>query len=245
MIPDGGKIASLRNGKAITQEKLAAMSNVTPRTIQRLEASSPGQAETINQVAASLEVMPTDIIRDADTEDTPQHGDGVILKPNASGLYLMEQITASERIDFDVAFEPWPEQTTIAMPFLRRLEELHPHTFGQWMEYDWALKNSAAARVTAAAALNVDLARLAELKPEGLHVLFGRYAVLGPRWRQAEEGNWYTRVGQADEILQVAALRITPIAVRQRWIPIQGKPITSVISPDNNDGYSSGYDISF
>ena len=33
MIPDGAKIASLRNGKAITQEKLAALSNVTSRTI--------------------------------------------------------------------------------------------------------------------------------------------------------------------------------------------------------------------
>lgn len=226
MIPDGGKIASLRNGKAITQEKLAALSNVTPRTIQRLEAGSPAQAETINQVAASLEVMPTDIVRDPDFENLPQHGDGgIILKPNASGLYLVEQITASDRIDFGVAFEPWPEQTAIAMPFLRQLEELHPHTFAQWMEYDWSLQNSTFARVAAAAALNVDLARLAELKPEGLHVLFGRYAVLGPRWRQAEEGNWYTRVGQAEEILQVAALRITPVSVRQHWLPIQAEDI--------------------
>ena len=227
MIPDGAKIASLRQAKTMTQEKLAAVSNVTSRTIQRLEAGKPTQAETINQVAASLEVMPTDIVRDLASENSGEHGDGIILKPTASGIYLLEQITGSDRIDFGVAFEPWPEQTATVVPLLKRLEELHPHTFEWWPEYNWSLQNSAAARLAAAAALNVELARLKELKPEGLHLLFGRYAVLGQKWRQAEEGHWYTRVGQSEEPLQVAALRITPVSVRTHWIPIQGKPVVS------------------
>jgi transcriptional regulator with XRE-family HTH domain len=235
MTPDPIKIVTLRMQKGYTQEKLAAMAKVTPRTIQRLEAGSPAQIETFNQVAAPLGVIAAEIMRDPAPEDIPDGDDGIILKPATSGLQLVQQILAAEKIDVGIGFEPWPEQTSIVMPLLRRIEELHPHTFERPGEYDWSLKSSTASQVEAASQLNADVRRLAELKPEGLHLVSGQYAIMGKAWRHDfEESCWSTGMRQAEEVLQVVAMRIVPITSRQVWIPIIGRQPKAVDWSDDD-----------
>jgi hypothetical protein len=151
---------------------------------------------------------------------------GIILKPTSSGFQLVQQILAAEKIDVGISFEPWPEQTCIVMPLLRRIEELHPHTFERPGEYDWSLKNSTASQVEAASQLNADIRRLAELKPEGLHLVSGQYATLGKAWHyDFEESCWSTGTKQPEEVLQVVAMRIVPITTRQVWIPVIGRQV--------------------
>jgi hypothetical protein len=162
---------------------------------------------------------------------------GIILKPTTSGRMLVEQIIAADQIDFGISFEPWPEQTAVVIPLLRRLEELHPHTFSSPFEYDWNIQNSVASRLEASNTINTELMRLPELKPEGLHILFGLYSVLGLKWRiDSEEGRWYTGTGQQNEVLQVAALRIAPISIRQHWISVKGGKPLEVTANGQYDG---------
>jgi transcriptional regulator with XRE-family HTH domain len=52
----GKKIRELREGRAWTQEHLAAVAGVSPRTIQRVEKNRTQDAETINAIAAAFNV---------------------------------------------------------------------------------------------------------------------------------------------------------------------------------------------
>lgn len=228
MICDGAKVTSLRRTQMMTQEKLAAMANVDRRTVQRIEAGEPVALETVHQVAAPLGVTAFELRLDPDEPGgEPADASGSIhLKPERSGIRLVEAIVNADEIDFEAAFEPWPPQVEAAGPLLRLLEGLHIRTFERIREYDFSLLNSAVARMEAAAKVNAGIALLAGLKPEGLHVLFGRYTVMGkrPRWDD-EMDTWYTRTGQPEEVLTVAALRMAPVSKSSLRVPIKGKPV--------------------
>jgi transcriptional regulator with XRE-family HTH domain len=70
------KIEQLRKEKAYTQEKLADLSKVSSRTIQRLEQGHPGRLRTLDLVATSLGVTPEQLF----------HNDHDV-KPNASSMH--------------------------------------------------------------------------------------------------------------------------------------------------------------
>ncbi|MFY9680070.1 helix-turn-helix domain-containing protein, partial [Glutamicibacter protophormiae] len=50
------RIAEIRRSKGWTQERLAAQSSVTVRTIQRLEAGQDASMDTLSRIAAALQV---------------------------------------------------------------------------------------------------------------------------------------------------------------------------------------------
>lgn len=236
MVCDGAKVASLREKHLMTQERLAALAKVDRRTIQRMEAGEAVSIETLHQVAAPLAVTAFDLLVDptaplAGTTDGP----GILLKPERSGLRLVELITEADEIDFGATFEPWPQQLETVKPFLTLLEELHPRSFENAFEYDRALLNSAARQLEAAAEVNAGLAQLPMLKPEGLHLLSGQYTRWGKRARiDGDTGQWYTHVNQREEILTVAALRIAPISMMSIRIPLRGKPAPTQTEEDTD-----------
>ena len=106
---------------------------------------------------------------------------GILLKPERSGLRLVEHVVAADRLDFGVAFEPRRKSVEAALPLLRRLEELNPYSHGHIRDYDWEVVDTAAARVAAAADLNEAMDALAAVAPEGLRLLTGQYGVTGRR----------------------------------------------------------------
>jgi transcriptional regulator with XRE-family HTH domain len=174
MICDRAKVVSLREANFLSQEKLAALARVDRRTIQRLEAGEPVSIETLNQVAAPLKVTAYDLLLDPEeSADDPDGSAGILLKPERSGLRIVDAICTSDRIDIGAAFEPWPEQIEFVAPLLRTLGELHPHTFENVADYDTSLRNPPS-RLIIAAKVNASLPKLLELRPEGLHILFGQ-----------------------------------------------------------------------
>lgn len=229
MFCDGAKVAALRAGCMMSQEKLAAMAKVDRRTVQRMEAGKPVALETVNQVAAPLGVTAFELRRldlEESTDDVADGNAGIHLKPERSGVRLIEAIVNADKIDFEAAFEPWPEQIETAGPLLRLLEDLHPHTFENYHEYNHSLANSAVARMEAAAKVNAGIGRLASLKPEGLHVLFGQYTVMGQPWHWDDEvAAWCTHRNESEEVLTVAALRLVSVSKTNLWIPLRGKPV--------------------
>ena len=191
----------------MTQEQLAAVARVDRRTIQRLESGQSVSTETLHQVAAPLGVLASDLlVEPSETQETA----AIILKPEVSGFRLVEEIVKAKHFDFGVAFEPWPTQLVVVKPLLQFLEGLNPYKLSGDADYDHSLQRSAVVRLDAAAKVNEDLAQLRELEPEGLHLLFGLYNILGDCG--------------GEEISMVAVLRIAQVSVSTLRIPVLDIP---------------------
>jgi len=207
IIPNGQRIATLRAERVMTQEQLAAVARVDRRTIQRLENGQPVSTETLHQVAAPLGVLAADLLLEpSEAEETA----GIILKPEVSGLRLVEEIVKASHFDIGIAFEPWPAQLVVVKPLLQFLEGLNPYGLSGNANYDYSLQTTAVARLEAAAKVNEGLAQIRELQPEGLHLLFGLYNIMGD--------------GGGEEISMVAVLRIAQASVTTLRIRIRDIP---------------------
>jgi hypothetical protein len=180
---------------------------VDRRTIQRLENGQPVSTETLHQVAAPLGVLAADLLLEpSEAEETA----GIILKPEVSGLRLVEEIVKASHFDIGIAFEPWRAQLVVVKPLLQFLERLNPYGLSGNANYDYSLQTTAVARLEAAAKVNEGLAQIRELQPEGLHLLFGLYNILGD--------------GGGEEISMVAVLRIAQASVTTLRIRIRDIP---------------------
>jgi transcriptional regulator with XRE-family HTH domain len=223
MRADGPRIAALRQRRGMTQDKLAHEAGLSLRTVQRIEAGRPAALETLNQIAPCLGVVAADIM--AGPRVTADEEPGILLKPERSGMRLVERIVAADRLDFGVAFEPRRKSVEAALPLLRRLEELNPYSHGHIRDYDWEVVDTAAARVAAAADLNEAMDALAAVRPEGLRLFTGQYGVMGRKLRwDNEEGHWYTGTRQREEPLSVVAVRVAPASMPSLRIPLLGEP---------------------
>ena len=65
--PDGNKIRALRIQKGWPQEQLAWIADVSPRTIQRVEAGGNASFETLRSMAGALPAISGDQTRRATT----------------------------------------------------------------------------------------------------------------------------------------------------------------------------------
>jgi transcriptional regulator with XRE-family HTH domain len=217
LLPNGPKIADLRKRNVLTQEALAQKSNLDVRTIQRLEHGEPASAESLRFVAAVFgERAEALIIEGGPDRDPDDSGfdSGLNLKPETSGLRLVDWIVAADKLDFGIAFEPRKSQAEPAIRLIKWLESLNCYSYENVSDYDPELRNSAAQKIEAAAHLNDEMDLLATVKPEGLRLLTGQYTVRGKRWRWDNEMScWYTTDKQREELLRVVAVRIVPISV--------------------------------
>src|SRR5262245_52885436 len=98
----GATVTDLRMQHGMTQEKLAAMSKVNIRTIQRAERSEHLQLETVASIAAALKVTVSALtapgVDDAGStarteENGNEHGNNaVVLRPVTSGKALLDML---------------------------------------------------------------------------------------------------------------------------------------------------------
>lgn len=68
------RIAQLRRSKGMTQQRLAAESGVTVRTVQRLEAGQDSSMDTLSRIAKALEVPVGDLFS---VVEKPEFGEAV------------------------------------------------------------------------------------------------------------------------------------------------------------------------
>ncbi|WP_417365309.1 helix-turn-helix domain-containing protein [Glutamicibacter arilaitensis] len=74
------RIAELRRTKGWTQERLAAESGVTVRTVQRLEAGNDASLETISLVAKALDVQVGELFKSVQTPKFSEAVDGLEIR---------------------------------------------------------------------------------------------------------------------------------------------------------------------
>jgi transcriptional regulator with XRE-family HTH domain len=233
MICDGTKVASLREKLCLTQEKLAAQSNVDPQTIQRMEAGEAVRVETLNSVAAPLGVTGPDLLRSSDdaSHEGPADGSGILLKPERSGQRLVAAVLRADHLVLGAVFEPWPEQMRVVQPLLAALERLHPPTFFRPSDFEWRILVDTTRQMEEAAQMNDYLVQLGELKPEGLHVLTGQCTVRGQRThRHTQKDYWFKNPDDPrDEVLRMTVVRIAPVSTKSLRIPLPSIPPWSIL----------------
>ena len=123
---NGEEVRRVREAKGWSQEKLAAMSNMHKRTVQRAEAGNPVARETVSFMAEALEVQVDQLyIRDTATDDTPRVALGeVVLIPTISGRKIINEIRRCSDVRIDYEVEPTSENIDL-------LSMLHDHLNGK------------------------------------------------------------------------------------------------------------------
>lgn len=126
---NGAKIRELREAAGMTQDKLAAMSRVDRRTVQRAEQGTRLQMETLSSLAAALGVLVANIIvngvRHEDIDDLGAKS-LVVLNRIRSGMMLMNIVRDSYEGTISCEAEPTSENIEALSAVITKLESLMP-----------------------------------------------------------------------------------------------------------------------
>lgn len=129
MAVDGEKLRNLRTAKGISQEKLAALSNVNKRTIQRAERGDPIALETAAFIADAVGVAPA-VLRNPQSElfEKLEKGwDEVILVPTISGRKIIDLLRTSFEAEITVDVEPTAGNIGLLRDVTELLERFKPN----------------------------------------------------------------------------------------------------------------------
>jgi transcriptional regulator with XRE-family HTH domain len=136
LYPKNDSLTKLREAKGMTQENLAHKSNVSVRTVQRAEAGSPINIETLAQLAATLGVRQEDLVA-SNPLDTGEYGETqlAVLLPAKSGKEVADlfRVCAEANIDHLVDIS----STKKVGPVLQFLDAIEPHLPTLTPEIDW------------------------------------------------------------------------------------------------------------
>lgn len=116
-------LKQLREGRGMTQEKLALLSKVSERTVQRAEAGQAMSLETLNEFAAALEVPLSHFARGSD----PTSPDKMIpLRRVVSARLLLDDLGRAGVVSFDCKFDPGPDELRDVLNLIGAIEARLP-----------------------------------------------------------------------------------------------------------------------
>jgi transcriptional regulator with XRE-family HTH domain len=224
MFAKNERLIKLREAKGMTQENLAHKSNVSVRTVQRAEAGSPIDIETLAQLAATLGVLQEDLVA-SNPFDTGDYGETqlAVLLPAKSGKEVADlfRVCADANIDHLVDISTTGKVESV----LQFLDAIEPHLPTLTPEIDWdapALNKVQKIRQKIQLEQMVQTA-LEAMKSIGLQLYIGQITamIVVPRYDQ-DEGCWATRVGQKRAPVQMAVLRIDASGKERVVVHIRG-----------------------
>ena len=214
---DGEKLRRFREEAGMTQEKLAAMSRVNERTIQRAEAGSTLSAESVAQIAAALGKQPRDFRRTEAPNSLEVAGDEgdepnrVVLHRTHSAKDALSLFSSSYAAEIECDVEPDDGNVSLLAAFADVLYRLAPEPTPESGPYDDnAISSDGASplsrRLKTTAALNKDLAAMSDA---GIGLFTGSYIkmVTVPAYSM-DEGCWFTDSSMRPEPVRIAVLRI-------------------------------------
>jgi transcriptional regulator with XRE-family HTH domain len=127
---NGVKIRELREKMCITQDKLASLSYLDRRTIQRAEAGSPLSLESLADIAAALKVKVSDITLQADNDDGNEDivvdNNAVVLRRVVSGKHLLDMLKDNFSGSLTCEVEPTTENIDTIAGSIEEIEKLIP-----------------------------------------------------------------------------------------------------------------------
>ncbi len=121
---DAAKLRAIRESMGMTQEKLAILSSVSPRTVQRAEAGIGMSLETLNDFAASLEVPLSELVHDPD--DTGRDTQTALRRVTVART-LLDDLTRAGVALFDCETDPSPSEMGAVLALVSLVESRLPH----------------------------------------------------------------------------------------------------------------------
>jgi hypothetical protein len=197
----------------MTQEKLAAMSKVNNRTVQRAEGGELLQLDTLASLATTLGVtvgeltLADDSAEQIDQSETSE-SNAVVLRRMTSGMALIKLICDSFSGKLYCAAEPTEENVAALSDMVERIERLIPNPWESPYE---------AGSLTLAQRLREVLAitsQLAELEKFGIAIFAGTYTGRAqvPHF-DPDEGQMCIWGHQKFEPVTVCRVSINPVGV--------------------------------
>jgi transcriptional regulator with XRE-family HTH domain len=217
---NGARVRQLRVEQSMTQEKLAAMSTVNHRTVQRAERGESLQLETLASLAAALGVTVGELtLNDGDPERTdrpePSESNAVVLRRITSGKVLIDLICDSFSGKLFFAAEPTEENIDALTDMVERIEKLIPKPWETPMEAE-----SPTLSQLLREALSITT-KLAQLETFGIAVFAGTYTARAqvPRY-DVDEGHMYTMRNQRFEPVTVCRISINRVGVERVTVKV-------------------------
>jgi transcriptional regulator with XRE-family HTH domain len=119
---DGQKIRDLRQIRGMTQEKLALLSKVSERTVQRAENGQPMAIETLNDLAAALEIPVSDLV----AENVAGKDTATILRRVTSARTFIDELGKAGVALFDCDVDPSKEEIEHVLALVEAVEQRLP-----------------------------------------------------------------------------------------------------------------------
>ena len=195
------KLRQLRESMGMTQEKLAILSNVSERTVQRAEAGAAMRLDTLSDFAAALEVPLSELVADA---ENVAGGNDVSLRRLRTGRPLLDELAKAGVAVLECDVDPDPQEVDALLDVVRTIEQRLPQP---WDFEQWPAAMNLSEKIVLAAQISKSLAAL-----DGFGIaLFGSSSWINARYPRydIDEGHRYTRTTQPFERVQTMQLLLT------------------------------------
>lgn len=221
MYCNGAQIRKLRAQMGFTQEKLAAMSAVNIRTVQRAENGEPLELETFNQIAQALNTSPIAIQSRRADDDVGNESGFVVLRPTLEGAKLVQAVRKA--FETDIEYDAEPTDDTIEL-LVELVDNLKTVSQKPW-DYGWVVNGIGVPTDGEVLRIQLGASKLInQLATNGIDVFFGAYIAARKDPHVSEEGHMYTSTNQKKEPKTVVLVRISntgpdriKIAVKDEW----------------------------
>jgi transcriptional regulator with XRE-family HTH domain len=121
---DATKLKLLRESMGMTQEKLAILSSVSERTVQRAEAGAKMSLETLNDFAAALEVPLSELVFDPDETSADAT---IALRRVETARSVLDDLGRATAATFDCEFDPIGSELETVLALVSLIESRLPN----------------------------------------------------------------------------------------------------------------------
>jgi transcriptional regulator with XRE-family HTH domain len=210
-----------------SQEKLALMSAINTRTVQRAEAGEALSLETFSQMASALNVPLSEIL--AENAESDDNGDSavVVLRPCVKGTDVVNLLCKAFTGQVNIEVEPRSEWIEETASLLEEIDSLCPDP---WSETSRTL--SLADRLRKGAAITQMLERIAE---GGVALFIGQYTAQERIPVMSEEGHLYITERMKPEFVQCAVLTLGPSHLDRMMVRVTNKYVEPRFDPALDD----------
>jgi transcriptional regulator with XRE-family HTH domain len=228
---DAEKIKQRRHALAMTQEKLARLSNVDVRTVQRAEKGEDLSLETVSQIAAALELPQLEIMMlhgdvatsvESESKGSPAAGDETsvtVLRMERTADALLKLFARCFTCKIEIAAPMTDEMSSAVLKFSEQIEPYLPNPTPPRSRM--LIDDEIHPEVQKIQAQLAAIARLSDclkqLEVAGYALYTGCYAAYGrvPGWDE-ETQCWSVSGRQEQEPILIAVLKIgRPSSERQ------------------------------
>ena len=196
---DAVKMRLVRESMGMTQEKLAILSNVSERTVQRAEAGANMRLDTLADFAAALELPLSELALDPDDNERD-----VGLRLVRTARDLIDDLAKAGVAKFDCEIDPDPEEMETLLTLVGLIEERLPTP---WDLDQHPAATSLGDKIRYAAQIKELIEKLGTSRV-GLYAATSWINAKYPRW-DMDEGHRYTHDRHSYEKVMTLRMIIT------------------------------------